>query len=78
MVLHPAPSTDNASCTTTPWQKKEKLHPPPLPPPGNISQYFLEFDTFFDFEFKNTSNLIFLGFKVTFESFSLLVYRASK
>ena len=29
MVLHPAPSTDNASCTTTPWQKKFFLHPAP-------------------------------------------------
>ena len=26
--------------------------------------FFLEFDTFFYFEFKNTSNLIFLDFKV--------------
>ena len=32
---------------------------------------FLEFDTFFDIQFKNTSNLIFLGFKVPSESFFL-------
>ena len=34
---------------------------------GRIS--FLEFDTFFYFEFKNTSNFIFPGFKVPSESF---------
>jgi len=35
MVLHPAPSTDNASYTTTPWQKKNFCTLPPqliMPP----------------------------------------------
>ena len=27
MVLHPAISAENASCTPTPWQKKFFLHP---------------------------------------------------
>ena len=31
---------------------------------GRVQFFFFEFDTFFYFEFKNTSNLIFLGFKV--------------
>ena len=35
---------------------------------GRIS--FLEFDTFFYFEFKNTPNLIFPCFKVSYERFS--------
>ena len=34
---------------------------------GRIS--FLEFDTFFDIKFKNTSNLIFPDFKVPSKSF---------
>ena len=34
---------------------------------GRIS--FLEFEFFFDFEFKNTSNLIFPGFKFAYERF---------
>ena len=44
------------------------FHPAP-PPPGIVQIFFLEFDTFFDIQFKNTSNLIFLGFKVSFERF---------
>ena len=32
-------------------------------------QFFLEIDAFFDFEFKNTSHLIFLGLMVPLESF---------
>ena len=36
---------------------------------GMVQICFLEFDTFFYIQFKNTSNLIFLGFKVPFESF---------
>merc|ERR1712051_258614 len=27
MVLHPATSAENASCTTSPWQKNKFLHP---------------------------------------------------
>ena len=124
MVLHPAPSTDNASCTTTPQQKKKKIctlppqlimPPAPLPPCNNsfISLYaffareqwcrrhyqlrgqgakknlfargqwcrrhyqlrgqgakpFFRFDTFFDIQFKNTYNLILLGFKLSSERF---------
>ena len=36
---------------------------------GRVQIFFLEFDAFFDIKFKNTSNLIFLGFKVPSESF---------
>ena len=57
-------------------------HLPP-PPPGNIfwgqwgkvgggggrEDFFLKFDTFLDIQFKNTSNLIFSGFKVPSKSF---------
>ena len=27
MVLHPATSAENDSCTPTPWQKKKEMHP---------------------------------------------------
>ena len=36
---------------------------------GMVQIFFLEFDTFFYIQFKNTSNLIFLGFTVSSESF---------
>ena len=36
---------------------------------GQGSIFFLEFDTFFDIQFKNTSNVIFPSFKVPSESF---------
>jgi hypothetical protein len=36
---------------------------------GHGANFFLEFDTFFCFKIKNTSNLIFLGFKVPSERF---------
>ena len=46
MVLHPAPSTDNASCTTTPWQKiffctlpPQFIMPPTPLPPGNFFSF---------------------------------------
>ena len=32
-------------------------------------EFFFEFDTFFDIQFKNTVNLIFPGFKVPSERF---------
>ena len=41
---------------------------PPPPPPGNIS-LFWNLTPLFDFKFKNTSNVIFLGFKGPSESF---------
>ena len=102
MVLHPAPSTDNASCTTTPWQKKhtekwscyrqglvvqEALSIEGagckknffLPGGsgaggiiswgGRVQNHYSDLTFFFDFEFKNTSNLIFPGFKVPSERF---------
>jgi hypothetical protein len=34
-----------------------------------VQIFFWNLTHFFDFEFKNTSNLIFLGFKVPFERF---------
>ena len=53
MVLHPAPSTDNASCTTTPWQKNffctlppQFIMPPAPLPPGckkTILSHFIQF-----------------------------------
>jgi hypothetical protein len=57
---------------------------PALPPPGTCKiargrcggggaggmvQFSFEFDTFFYIQFKNTYNLIFLGFKVPSERF---------
>ena len=36
---------------------------------GMVQICFWKLTHFFDFEFKNTSNLIFLGFKVPFERF---------
>ena len=123
MVLHPAPSTDNASCTTTPWQKKFFLHPAPsidnasctttpwqkkhtekwscycqgvvvqealsiegagckfsffcqwvvvqeaLSVEGAGCKTIFQIWHFFYIQFKNTSNLIFPGFKVPSKSF---------
>ena len=57
--------------------------PPAPPPPGNLSKpggegggaggmvqlFFWNLTHFFDIQFKNTSNLIFLGFKVPSERF---------
>ena len=36
---------------------------------GMVQNFFLNLTQFFDIQFKNTSNLIFLGFKVPSESF---------
>ena len=53
MVLHPATSAENASCTPTPWQKKffctlpPQLIMPPAPlPPGKKTQYYHNLSNF--------------------------------
>ena len=101
MVLHPAPSTDNASCTTTPWQKKHtekwsyycqgvvvqealsiegagcKIFFLPggsgaggiINWGGWVQNHFSDLTLFFYIQFKNTSNLILLGFKLSSERF---------
>jgi hypothetical protein len=47
---------------------QKKLYLPHPPPAGNFSPFW-NLTLFFYFEFKNTSNLIFLGFKVPSKSF---------
>ena len=45
------------------------IMPPAPPPPGNTSFISLNLTFFFDFQFRNTSNLIFSDFKVSSKSF---------
>ena len=42
---------------------------------GAGKNFFLEFDIFFDIQFKNTSNFIFPGFKVPYETFLFKDFR---